>query len=48
MQFTDIDIFHAELKRLEDEFRRCPEPGIRNLIQEDILLIEEAIATTDQ
>ncbi|MFS0560369.1 hypothetical protein AB1K91_06485 [Terribacillus sp. 179-K 1B1 HS] len=48
MHFTDKDIFYTELKRLEDEYRRCPEPQIRNLIHEDIMLIEQAIATAEK
>ncbi|MEC0305024.1 hypothetical protein [Terribacillus saccharophilus] len=47
MYFTEMDIFYAELKRLEDEYKRCPEPQIRSLIHDDILLIEQAIATAE-
>jgi hypothetical protein len=47
MHFSDAEIFHAELRRLEDEYRRCPDSGIRSLIQEDIQLMEQAIATAE-
>ncbi|SNZ10232.1 hypothetical protein SAMN05421503_1619 [Terribacillus aidingensis] len=47
MHYSDTDIFHEELRRLEDEYRRCPDSGIRSLIQEDIQLMEQAIATAE-
>lgn len=40
---VELIIFKNELKRLEDDFQKCDHKDVREIIQQDIMLLRSVI-----